>query len=302
MTWQYALTSEPDQDRVAITRRLLASSPVHEKGLLRLEESSAGVMRSTLTLKAEHDAVLAIAQGGSDGKTSALNPPVTILPAKLQAGSSWNFVGSVAGVAVKLPLAITGEEAVAVPAGKFRAWHVRGEQTGTVASTVDEWFVRGIGFIKERVAQRSPTGQLLGRHTLELTARPAAVAVSAAAHERNSFEATLSTSASGTAVDTISADALQIVARWRLHRAAGNSRIRAVWIAEDTGSIASSDYQIDEANAIAAAPEAVGSFTLSRPPDGWAAGKYRVDFYLQNNLAASLRVTIVARAAPAPTP
>jgi hypothetical protein len=34
-------------------------------------------------------------------------------------------------------------------------------------------------------------------------------------------------------------------------------------------------------------------FTLSRPTDGWAAGKYRVEVYLGEELLQKLNVTIV---------
>ena len=98
-------------------------------------------------------------------------------------------------------------------------------------------------------------------------------------------------------MDRISADALQIVARWRARQLPGNTKVRAVWIAEDAGAIAAPAYKIDEAIAVAASPEAIGTFTLSRPPDGWAPGRYRADFYLGNTLATTVRVTIVPRPA-----
>ena len=32
---------------------------------------------------------------------------------------------------------------------------------------------------------------------------------------------------------------------------------------------------------------------LGRPPDGWAEGKYRVEFYVNDELEETIRVTIV---------
>jgi hypothetical protein len=89
----------------------------------------------------------------------------------------------------------------------------------------------------------------------------------------------------------VSADALQIVARWRGHGLRKNARIRAVWIAQDT-DVAPVDFKVDEATAVAAISNAFGKFTLSRPSDGWATGKYRVEFYVDDELSDTVDLTI----------
>jgi len=159
----------------------------------------------------------------------------------------------------------------------------------------DRWFVRGIGPVKELVTERSPTGELLARNTLELVTLPSLSNRQAALPpEKKPLEASVSTSTDGDPLITISADALQIVARWRAHGLAQRAKIRAVWIAEDTGEIAPPDYKVDEATNIATAPDAFGTFTLSRPEDGWAAGKYRVEFYVGNVLTETVKLTIAS--------
>ena len=85
------------------------------------------------------------------------------------------------------------------------------------------------------------------------------------------------------------------MARWRGHGLRKNARVRAVWIAQDTG-IAPVDFKVDEATAVAPIADAFGKFTLSRPPDGWATGKYRVEFYVDDKLTDTVELTIT----PAP--
>jgi len=87
------------------------------------------------------------------------------------------------------------------------------------------------------------------------------------------------------------------VARWRGHGLRKNARVRAVWIAQDT-SVAPIDFKVDEATAIASVSSAFGKFTLSRPADGWATGKYRVEFYVDDALTETVDLTI----APSPPP
>src|SRR5205823_6858781 len=92
--------------------------------------------------------------------------------------------------------------------------------------------------------------------------------------EKKKLEASISTSSDGDPLNVISDDALQIVARWRGHGLRKNARIRAAWIAQDTG-IAPVDFKVDEATAVAPIADAFGYFTLYLSPDGWATGRYR---------------------------
>jgi len=111
-------------------------------------------------------------------------------------------------------LKVIGEEEVRVPAGSFRAWRIHGEIRGTISTVADRWFVRGIGSVKESVTERSPTGELLARNTLELISLPTAnSSESAAPGPKKLLEASVSTSTDGDPLTTISADALQIVGR-----------------------------------------------------------------------------------------
>ena len=211
----------------------------------------------------------------------------------MEVGSPCDGDGKIAETNVTIPLKVIGEEEVKVPAGSFRAWRIHGEDRGTMSTVADRWFVPGIGSVKELVTERSPTGELLARNTLELVTLPSmSNSERTLPPQKKPFEASVSTSTDGDPLTTISSDALQIVARWRAHDVPNKAKIRAVWIAEDTGAVAPPDYKVDEASNIAAAPDAFGTFTLSRPEDGWAAGKYRVEFYVGNVLAETVKLTI----------
>ena len=288
-TWQYALTREGESEPVTLTRQVFSARNQDEQNTLRIETAINGVVRSTEFLKNDGQAILTTAHRGEAGNTEAFDPPITILPGNLSFGAEWKYRGPVAGLDLNLPLKIVGEGEIEVPAGKFRALHFRGEKNDGFYTVADFWFVRGIGSIKETVTQRSPSGDLLSRNTIELVKLPAL-------HETEpakKIEASISTSSEGDPLNVISDDALQIVARWRGHGLRRNARIRAVWIAQVTG-VAPIDFKVDEATAVAPIGSAFGKFTLSRPPDGWATGEYRVEFYVDDKLTETVELTITA--------
>ena len=64
------------------------------------------------------------------------------------------------------------------------------------------------------------------------------------------------------------------------------------WVAEDVGDLVEPNFVIDETVTVASAPDASARFTLGRPPDGWAEGKYRLEFYVDDILVETERVTI----------
>ncbi len=286
-TWQYALTREGETESETLTRQVFAPRNTDEQNPLRIETAINGVVHSTEFFKNDGQAILTTAHRGESGHSEAFDPPITILPGDLTFGAEWNYRGPVAGLDLNLPLKIVDEGEIEVPAGKFRALHFRGEKNDGLFTVADFWFVRGVGSIKETVTQRSPGGDLLSRNTIELVKLPALHQ----AEPAKKLEASVSTSSNGDPLNVISADALQIVARWRGHGLRRNARIRAVWIAQDTG-VAPVDFKVDEATAIAPIGGAFGKFTLSRPPDGWATGKYRVEFYVDDELIETVDLTI----------
>ena len=87
-------------------------------------------------------------------------------------------------------------------------------------------------------------------------------------------------------------DVMNIYVRWQGHELPEGATIRVAWVAEDVGDLVEPNFIIDETEGVAPAPDASARFTLGRPPDGWAEGKYRVEFYVDNLLVETVRVTI----------
>jgi hypothetical protein len=287
--WQYVLTREGEDRPGTLTRQVFAAKKPAEQSDLRIETAVNGASHSTEFWKNEGKTILVTVFRNANGETQTFDPPRTILPGNLNFGAEWNYRGPVAGLDLNLPLKIVGEGEIEVPAGKFRALHFRGEENDGLFTVADFWFVRGVGSIKEVVTQRGPSGDLLSRNSIELAKLPA---LSQTKRELKKLEVSVSTSSDGDPLDVISADALQIVGRWRGHGLRKNAKIRAVWIAQDTG-VAPVNFKVDEATAVAPISNAFGKFTLSRPSDGWATGKYRVDFYVDDELTDSVDLTII---------
>jgi hypothetical protein len=87
-------------------------------------------------------------------------------------------------------------------------------------------------------------------------------------------------------------DVANIYVRWHGHDLPQGATIRVAWVAEDVGDIVEPNFVIDETETVAPAPDASARFTLGRPPDGWAEGKYRVEFYVDELLVETVRVSI----------
>lgn len=83
-----------------------------------------------------------------------------------------------------------------------------------------------------------------------------------------------------------------IYVRWYGHELPEGAKVRVAWVAEDVGDLVEPNFVIDETETVAPAPDASARFTLGRPPDGWAEGKYRVEFYVDDVPVETVRVII----------
>ena len=70
------------------------------------------------------------------------------------------------------------------------------------------------------------------------------------------------------------------------------SFVRVAWIAEDVGELVPPNFVIDETETEVTSEKFSARFTLSRPKDGWAAGKYRLELYLDDQLTQTAKVSI----------
>jgi hypothetical protein len=307
--WQYNMTEEiasglrvPDAKRDAdgkirlpVLYRIEGPENVDGKDLLRFEMHRAGVVTNSDLLTVDKHGIICWARINLDGELVKLNPPQTMIGMPLKRGTSWTFDSQADDMKVRQHYKVIGEEDVDVPAGKFRAFHIHGEQTSPSPMTIDRWFATGTGIVKDVTTMRAVNGDLLQRISLELAEQPKIMdrpdVKSDAAPQRLSVS--LSKEQFGKATSTFSSDTTQIYARWQGHRLRKGAKVRAVWIAENIGEDFPPDYKVDEASATAEGPTAHGVFTLSRPDDGWAVGDYRVEFYVDDVFADAVKLKIV---------
>jgi hypothetical protein len=88
------------------------------------------------------------------------------------------------------------------------------------------------------------------------------------------------------------ADTPKISAFWKGENLKLGNRLHAVWVAEDIGVADRKDTTITDAWIIAYKADDDGAFALARPKEGWPAGKYRFDLYVENKLVETLPFTI----------
>jgi len=213
----------------------------------------------------------------------------------LQSGSSWDFDGKIGDTDVSQRYQIVSEEDIRVPAGDFHAWKIRCEQTSPTPAVIERWFVPGTGFVKVVTTIRSESGELRQQTSMELKEPPkvAPAVETKSVTELGALSVGVSKQADGGGfTTTFNSDAPAIYARWQGHDLAPEAKIHAVWIAEKVADVAA-DSEIDDTDAVAPSANAHGTFTLAKPDGGWAPGDYRVEFFVDDAPAGTVRLKIV---------
>lgn len=309
MTWRYNMTQEVDHGitvpdakldpdgkiRAPVVYRIEGTENVDGKDLLKFEMHRAGMITNTDLLTVNERGVVCWARINLDGELVKFNPPQPMIAMPLKRGARWNFDGQAGDLKIRQHYEVTGEEDIQVPAGKFQAFRIQGEQTSPSSLTIDRWFVPGTGIVKDVTTMRAKNGDLLERISLELAEPPRVTDRPQVKPEAapKKLSVSFAKEQAGKASTTFSADTPQIYARWQGERLRRGAKVRAVWIAENIGEDFPPDYKVDEASAIAESPTAHGSFTLSRPEDGWAPGDYRAEFYVDDVLVETVKLKIV---------
>jgi hypothetical protein len=309
MAWRYNMAEEPGQGfsvpdvkpdaagkiRLPVLYRIAGTENVDGKELFKFEMHRSGVITNTDLLTITDHGITCWARINVDGELIKFDPPQTMVAAPLNQGAGWSFDGEAGDLSVHQRYKVAGEEDIEVPAGKFRAFRIHGEQTSPSSMTIDRWFVPGTGIVKDVTITRAPNGDLLQRISLELAERPKIIGRPEVKPELapKKLSVTLSKARFGKTITTFSSDTPQIYARWQGHRLRQGAKVRAVWIAEDIGEDFPPDYKVDEASATAESPTGHGVFTVSRPDDGWALGDYRVEFYVDDVLVETVKLKIV---------
>lgn len=88
------------------------------------------------------------------------------------------------------------------------------------------------------------------------------------------------------------ADVPKLYAFFLGHGLTTGAKLRGVWIAEDVGDAAPKETKIDEATVPVTEAEQHGAFSITKPTNGWPAGKYRVEMYVGDKLAETVKFTI----------
>jgi hypothetical protein len=94
---------------------------------------------------------------------------------------------------------------------------------------------------------------------------------------------------------SFAADVPKLYAFFKTKGTEKGEKLRGVWIAEDVGAAAPSNTKIDESTLTADQDDFYGAFSLSKPNKGWPVGKYRVEIYDGDELAATVEFTIGAK-------
>ncbi|HEY4283676.1 MAG TPA: hypothetical protein VGM62_11490 [Chthoniobacterales bacterium] len=308
-TWEYAMTQEvgkgislndvkADTDgkvHMTVTYRVAGEEKIDGKSARKFEMHRGGVVSNTDILVVDDQAINCYARVAQDGERVKLAPPQKMLMAPIQVGTKWDYDGTVSDTKVHQNYSIAAEEDVQVPAGKFHSFRVHVEQTaGGPSIAVDRWFVPGVGFVKDETTMKFPNGDLLQHIVLELKNPPKVAprpeVKSTAAPKKLSIG--LARELTGEVTTNFSSELPKIYARWQGNSLPPKAKIRALWIAEDVGEVAPPNYKIDEATVTANRPDQFGTFTFSRPNKGWPAGKYRAEFYVNDELSEQVEFTI----------
>jgi hypothetical protein len=253
----------------------------------------AGTVTNTDLLTIDEHGIICWARVNLDGELVKFTPPQTMVAAPLKKGTAWSFNGMAGELKVQQHYDVVGEEQIDVPAGRFQAFRIRGEQTTPNRMLIDRWFTPGVGIVRDVTTMQDAKGDLLQRISLELVENPKILDRPQVKQEPpKRLVVSVAKDRFGKSITTFSSSTPEIYARWQGQRLRQGATVKAVWIAENIGEDFPQDYKIDEASAVAGTPTAAGAFTLERPEDGWTPGDYRVEFYVDDVLVDAVKLKI----------
>lgn len=325
-TWSYAVNDEPGGASTLLVR-IAGTEQFENRTVSKLETTAAGQVKKIELLNVDDHGVSCVARTGRDGVMLKLEPPELVVPSSLKLGSTFEVNGDVAGVRMLQRYTVVAEENVLVPAGNIRAVRVHCDGASLMSVSIDRWFATGLGMVKEVTTVRGPSGGLLQRTTTELQKRPEVIALPSptptatpaptvaptptATQTPAEAETTVSPAAStpaatvgkrlvvevssdveGGMTTEFKSDVEKIYVRWRGHDLPEGAKVRVAWVVEDVGGIVDANFVVDETETVIPSPNASARFTLGRPEDGWAEGKYRVEVFINDELEEKINVTI----------
>jgi outer membrane usher protein FimD/PapC len=93
---------------------------------------------------------------------------------------------------------------------------------------------------------------------------------------------------------TFAANTPKLYAMFKTKGAKNGDKIRGVLIAEDVGDVAPANTKILEKMLDLEGDTDDGDFNFTKPTKGWPVGKYRVEIYVNDELATTAKFTIKA--------
>ena len=294
-TWDYEVRGQPP-DSAAVTTlsvRIAGTEQLGARELLKVETRADEILTKTELIEADDTGIRIYRRTSAERKAVVSDPPQTLVPASLKIGVKWELDDRAAGTEMHQQFTVAAQESVTVPAGTYQAYRLHCEQPWPLSTTIDRWFVPGVGFVKDVTTVRGPSGRLLSRVTTSLkrlSQTPAPGVSVAPATPKITLE--VAAEPEGSPKKEFRSDVANIFVRWSGEHLPINADLLVAWVAEDVGDIAPHNFIIDDTETTITQSEYGARFTLSRPKDGWAEGKYRVDLYLDDIVMQSVNVTI----------
>jgi len=93
---------------------------------------------------------------------------------------------------------------------------------------------------------------------------------------------------------TFASNTPNLYAIFKTEGAKAGDKIRGVLIAEDVGDVAPANAKVLETILDVEGDTEAGDFSFSMPTNGWPVGKYRVEIYVNDELATTAKFTIKA--------
>ena len=302
-TWNYILVQEKINDsldltepneleKISVTYRMGGIEKIDNRELRRFEIYRDDALDSVDLIAIETNGIICPARASANGGVAKLIPPQIMLATPLAKGKKWAFNGTVADKKVSQDYEVSDQEEIEVPAGKFQAWRIHCEQTAPAPATIDRWFVPGVGFVKVATVIKGESGVAAQRTWLNLKELPKIAPVDTATSQSKQLSGEVASELKGEPKTEFKGITPTIYVRWHGRGLPDHAAIRAVFIAENVADIPPNS-QIDEMEAVAPAANSGGSFDLERPEEGWTTGSYRVEFYLGDTLADTVKFKIV---------
>lgn len=123
---------------------------------------------------------------------------------------------------------------------------------------------------------------------------PALIFISFARAGEVKVEAYMATGPSGDEKTTFTSDTEKIYTVFKTQGAKNGDKIRGALIAEDVGDVAPANTKVLETKLDMEGDTDDGDFNFSKPTNGWPTGKYRVEIYVNDELATKVKFTIKA--------